>query len=78
MVKIKVRDETKEKRFKRIATARTLRILENLRLLGNCANNNIYSYSKEDVSKIFNTIEKELRRIRVLFDKPKKLEFSLE
>jgi len=77
MVKPKIDNETKEQKFKRIATARTLRILEDLRLLGNCANTSTYSYTQEEVSKIFSTIEKEIKRIKALFDKPK-VEFSLE
>ena len=77
MVKPKINNETKEQKFKRIATARTLRILEDLRLLGNCANTSTYSYAQEEVSKIFSTIEKEIKRVKSLFDKPK-VEFSLE
>ena len=77
MVKMKVDNETKEEKFKRIATARTLRVLEDLRLLGNCANTSTYSYTKEEVNKIFGTIEKEIKRIKALFDKPK-INFSLK
>ena len=76
MPKIKVENETKEEKFKRIATARTKRILNDLRLLGNCANTSIYSYTEEDVNKIFSAIEKELKRVKALFNKPEE-EFSL-
>ncbi|MEM4638091.1 MAG: hypothetical protein QXK76_03675 [Candidatus Woesearchaeota archaeon] len=77
MVKPKVDGETKQEKFKRIASARTQRILEDLRLLGNCSNTSTYQYNKEDVNKIFSAIEKEVKRIKSLFDKPK-VEFSLE
>jgi len=76
MVKPKVDGETKEDKFKRIATSRTQRILDDLRLLSNCANTGTYSYSQQDVNKIFSTIEKELKRVKGLFNKPKS-EFSL-
>ena len=76
MVKPRVEGETKEEKFKRIAGARTRKILKDLRLLGNCANTSTYSYDKKDVNKIFSTIEKEVRRVKSLFDKPK-AEFSL-
>ena len=76
MVKQKVENETKEDKFKRIATARTQRILEDLRLLGNCSNTRNYNYTNEDVNKIFTTIEKEVKRTKALFDKPE-IEFSL-
>ena len=78
MVKVSVKNETKEEKFKRLAASRTVKILDNLRRLGNCSNTNVYSYSREDVNKIFSAIEKEIRRIRSLFDKPKKMEFSLK
>jgi hypothetical protein len=77
MVKPKVVSETKDAKFKRIASARTSRILEDLRLIGNCANTSHYSYSESDVAKIFAAIEKELKRTKSLFNKPK-TEFSLE
>jgi hypothetical protein len=76
MVKVSVKDETKEDRFKRIASARTSRILDDLRLLGNCANTGTYSYSEEDVNKIFSVLEKESKRVKSLFNKPK-TKFSL-
>ena len=36
MVKVKVKDENKSEKFIRIAENRTQRILDDLRLLGNC------------------------------------------
>ncbi len=70
MPKESVKNETKEEKFKRIASARTLRILDDLRLLGNCSNTGTYKYSEEDTSKIFSTIDKELKRVKTLFNKP--------
>lgn len=77
MVKPKVEDETKNEKFKRIASGRTSRILEDLRLLGNCANPSNYEYMESDVARIFSVIEKELKRTKSLFNKPK-TEFSLD
>ena len=77
MVKQRVDGETKQDKFRRIATARTVRILEDFRLLGNCANTNTYSYNVQDINKIFSTIEKEIKRVKSLFDKPN-IEFSLK
>jgi len=70
MAKIRVEGESKEERFKRIASLRTHRVLNDLRLLANCSNKSIYSYKEEDITKIFNAIEKELKRIKALFSKP--------
>ena len=77
MSKVSVKNETKENKFKRIASARTLRILNDVRLLGNCSNTGVYSYGEDDVNKIFFAIEKELRRVKTLFNKSE-TKFSLE
>jgi hypothetical protein len=77
MVKPKIELETKEEKFKRIASARTKKVLEDLRVLGNCANNNTYSYSDDDVNKIFSAIDKEMKRVKSLFNQPI-TEFSLD
>ena len=70
--------ETKEQRFKRIASKRTEKLLDALRKLGNCSNRGIYGYSQEETSKIFSAIDSELKRIKVLFStKAKSSKFSL-
>lgn len=71
MPKQKSKFESKEEKFKRIAALRTQKILNYIKLLGNCSNKVNYSYTQEDISKIFNAIEKELKRVKTLFDKPK-------
>ena len=53
--------ETKNEKFVRIAEARTNKIINMIRLLGNCSNRSTYDYSKEDVKKIFTAIETELK-----------------
>lgn len=52
--------ETKEQRFTRIAQYRVNRILEDMRILGNCANRNVYSYSDDQVMKIFEVLRARL------------------
>lgn len=70
--------ETKEDNFKRIASKRTEKVLDALRKLGNCSNRSIYSYSNEDVSKIFTAIDHEVKRIKTLFNiKAKSNKFTL-
>lgn len=59
--------ETKRERFIRLAEARTNKILEMMRLLGNCSSKNNYEYSDEDIKKIFNTLERELRNTKNRF-----------
>lgn len=54
-------EQEKSQRFKRVAEARTNKIIESIRLLRNCSNRSNYSYSEEDVKKIFSAIESELK-----------------
>ena len=67
----KSKNESKDERFKRVASRRVQELLDKLRLLGNCSNGAVYSYSQEDKKKIFSAIEGELRRVKALFDRPR-------
>lgn len=60
--------ESKSDKFVRIAEARTNKIINMVKLLGNCSNKNTYDYSPEDVKKIFNAIEDELRCAKKRFE----------
>lgn len=60
-------DETKRERFVRVAEARTNRILNDLRLLGNCSSKNNYEYTDDDVKKIFSAIERELKVVKARY-----------
>lgn len=59
--------ESKRDRFVRLAEARTNKIIDMIRLLGNCANKSNYDYTEADVQKIFSTIEKELKAAKMKF-----------
>ena len=43
------------------------KILEQIRLLGNCSNKHNYEYDDEDVKKIFSVIEQELKQSKLKF-----------
>ena len=60
-------NETKRERVVRIAEARTNKILEMMRLLGNCSSKGNYDYSEEDIKKIFGALEKELKNTKNKF-----------
>lgn len=60
-------NETKRDRFVRIAEARTNKILEMMRLLGNCSSKANYDYTEEDIKKIFTALEKELKNTKNKF-----------
>lgn len=59
--------ETKRERFIRLAEARTNKIIDMMRLLGNCASKANYDYTDEDVRKIFIALEKELKNTKNKF-----------
>ena len=70
-------NETPEGRFKRIATLRTNAVLDRLRILGNLSNRQMYSYSEEDINKIFRAINKQLNEVRAKFNSRKQEKFKL-
>ena len=70
-------NEKKSDRFKRIASLRTQKVLNTLRLLGNCSNKSTYEYSGIEVRKIFNAIESEVRRIKFLIQNNNNKNFQL-
>lgn len=59
--------ETKRERFIRLAEARTNKILEMMRLLGNCSSKANYEYSDDDIKQIFSALEKELKNTKNRF-----------
>jgi len=69
--------ESKEEAFRRLATKRTNAVLERIRVLGHCANPQLYQYSEEDVRKIFHAIEKELRIVKTKFQNSTRSNFQL-
>ena len=68
--------ESRADKFKRIATKRTIDIIERIRILGNTSNKSTYSYTDDEVNKIFKTIDAELKKQKAKFTKTK-TEFSL-
>jgi len=72
--------ESKNDKFKRIASARTESILKKIKALSRCANTRSYHYSETEVRKIFNAINGEIRIAKALFDKganKRKTQFKL-
>jgi len=72
-------NETKRERFKRLASLRTTEVLRRLKVLGNCANRQVYEYDAEDVSRIFGEIDRKLREVKSKFNsfREKEKEFKL-
>ncbi len=75
------KQETKRERFVRLAEARTNKIINMIQLLSNCSNSNVYEYTQQDIDKIFNAIETEVREAKKKFnriDSNKGSKFTLE
>ena len=70
-------EETRQEKFKRLATKRTNAALESLRLLGNLSNRANYDYTDEEVRKIFKAIDKQLRTTKLRFSTKKSKKFQL-
>ncbi len=64
--------------FKEIASKRTIRILDSLRLLGQCSNQRSYEYTDAQVQKIFREIRNTVRDTEQRFKNGKeKISFKL-
>ncbi len=71
------RNETSRDRFKRLATLRTNEVLRRLKILGNCANRQVYEYSEKDIETIFSVIERKAKEVKTKFHFPKEEKFKL-
>lgn len=71
--------DLKRERFIKIAENRTNKIISTLKLLGNCANKSNYSYTDDEIKKIFVAIEQELKNTKLKFNEANstKKDFSL-
>ena len=73
-------EKLKRERFVKIAENRTNKIIDMIKLLGNCSNKNNYSYNEEDVKQIFSAIDQELKITKTKFQEAQsnKKEFKLK
>ncbi len=63
---------TKHKNFKRIAEARTEKVLDMLDLIGNLSNSSFYEYDEKEVKAIFDAIEEAVKENKLKFNKKNK------
>lgn len=57
----------KRERFVRLAEGRVNRSVKDIRLIGNLSNRSAYSYTDEDIKKIFRALQRELELARARF-----------
>ena len=65
-------EQSKADAFKKIAEKRTIRVLDSLRLLGQCANTRTYEYTDAQVQKIFGEIRRAVRDAEMRFKNDRK------
>lgn len=69
--------EDRREAFQRLATRRTNEVLKRLRVLGHCANPQLYEYTEGEAKKIFQAIDKELKVVKMKFQNSGRTEFRL-
>jgi hypothetical protein len=65
-------DTDKAEVFKRLAGKRTNDVLDRLRILGNCSNRRAYSYTDEEIERIFKAIDEQAKIVKAKFKQPRK------
>ena len=71
-------ESNKRENFKRLAEARTNKIIGQLALIGNLSNTSHYEYTQQQVDAMFSAIQQELDAQRTRFSgKAKKKKFRL-
>lgn len=63
--------KSKKENFKRLAEARTEKVLAMIDLIGNLSNKSFYEYTDEEVEKIFKAINKSVEENKNKFKKNK-------
>jgi len=58
----------KRQKFVELVEKRVTRVLRDIRLVGNLGNRGNYTYTEDDIRKIFAAIDNELRSARKRFD----------
>lgn len=57
----------KQEKFRKIAAARTNRVINDLRILSNCANRHNYTYTQEEATQILRAVDEAVRDLKIAF-----------
>lgn len=72
-----MKGETKEQRFKRVVERRVRRVLDSLRSLSQCSNKRMYKWNEEQLKKIWDAINHDLKSCQENFKNTEPEEFQL-
>lgn len=67
-------------KFVELAEKRVTKTVKDIRLIGNLSNTGNYSYTQQDVSKIYRTLSEELKNMKMKFENgggSQEIEFKL-
>lgn len=64
---ITMAENSRRKRFTKVATNRVQKIIDYLNLLQNCSNRRNYEYDEEDVNHMFEEISKALKDAKAVY-----------
>ena len=71
------KSENKEQRFTRVAEKRVQNVLESLRKLSQCSNRRMYEWNEEQLIKIWQAIDTELKNCKDCYENTETEEFKL-
>ena len=72
-----MRGENKEERFKRVVEKRVQRVLDSIRSLSHCSNKRMYAWNSNQLNKIWDAIDKELKQCKASYENSEPEEFKL-
>ena len=72
-----MKGESKKERFIRVAEKRVQNVLDSIRRLSQCANLRMYEWEDEQLIKIWNAIDKELRNCKESYKTNRQTHFKL-
>ena len=70
--------ETKAERFKRLASARTQKVMNAIDILANCGSTATYEYTPEQVEKMLGYIERSIAGLKLAFGHGKPKDDTIE
>ena len=72
-----MKGETKDERFKRVVEKRVQNVLDSIIRLSQCSNKRMYNWNDNQVKKIWDAIDNELKTCKSSFEQPGKEAFKL-
>lgn len=72
-----MKTEHKKQRFKRVAEKRVQNILDHIRKLSQCSNRRMYEWDDNQLEKIWNAVESELKKCKESYSSNEETQFKL-